>query len=124
MTPDMLYTNNTCRLRQVAGDDNLGATLAATSQAGFVTSQWLESTIAGTTTWIDVVYTQSFASIPDQWSTAGSGSIGLGTITGTVGIVNDQKKSSGAMSVMPSGTFFTIAMGAVGFVAGMGMIVL
>lgn len=116
--------NTTNRLRQAAGNDNLGATLAATSESAFVTSQWVESAIGDITTWVDVVYTQSFASIPDQWSTAGSGSIGLGTITGTVGIVEANKKTSGAMSVMPSGTCFTIAMGVVGFVAGMGMIVL
>ncbi|MCJ1339711.1 hypothetical protein MMC09_005001 [Bachmanniomyces sp. S44760] len=37
-----------------------------------------------------VVYTQTFATAPDQWTTSGAGSVGLGTLTGSVGAVKTQ----------------------------------
>jgi len=64
-----------------------GAAVVATdatldpSQYPSVTVQWFESTIAGTTTYVEITYTQTFASVPDQWPTAGAGSIGYGTLT-------------------------------------------
>lgn len=57
-----------------------GATLDP-SQYPSVTVQWFESTIAGTTTYVEITYTQTFASVPDQWPSAGVGSIGYGTLT-------------------------------------------
>lgn len=108
-------------LRQAAGNDNLGTTLDQATQAGTVTSEWVESTNSITTTWVEMVYTQTFASVVDQLTTAGAGNIGLGTITGTVGVV---KEKSGAHSVMPHGTLITVAIGALGVITGMGMIVL
>lgn len=36
-------------------------------------------------TQVAVVYTQTFAAVPDQWPGPSSGSVGLGTIQGTVG---------------------------------------
>ena len=47
-----------------------------------ITTQWVESTLGGTTTtWVEVIYTQTFAKVPDQWYTAGAGTIGYGTLT-------------------------------------------
>ncbi|KAL1304190.1 hypothetical protein AAFC00_000613 [Neodothiora populina] len=112
---------NILELRQAAGNDNLGATLDQPSQKPPVTTNWVESTNDITTTWVQVIYTQTFASAPGLMSTSGSGSIGLGTHTGTVGVV---KVKSGTIKVMPSGTFVTVALGFVGMVAGMGMIIL
>lgn len=39
----------------------------------------------GVMTQVQVVYTQLFSAVPDQWSSATPGSIGLGTITGKIG---------------------------------------
>jgi hypothetical protein len=69
-------------LRQ--GQANLGATQAAT-QYPSVTTQWVESTIASTTTWVEIIYTQTFASFPGQLPLPGAGSIGYGTLTATGG---------------------------------------
>lgn len=115
MTNQRLY-----RLRQAAGNDNLGTTVAAT-QAGTVTTNWVESEIGTSITYVEVIYTQTFASVPDQMATAGSGSIGLGTITGVVGVVKEKK--SGA-TVLAPGTFFTGSMAAIGVAVGMGAILL
>jgi hypothetical protein len=38
-----------------------------------------------------VVYTQTFPAIPDQWPSPAAGSIGLGTIVGTVGAVRSKR---------------------------------
>ena len=107
------------RLRQVGGNDNLGATLTQATQKNPVTTNWVESTNTLTTTWIEVIYTQTFASVVDQMTTAGAGSIGLGTHTGTVGVVK-----SGADNVLPKGSLLTVTLGAVGMMAGMGMLLL
>ncbi|TKA79656.1 hypothetical protein B0A55_03437 [Friedmanniomyces simplex] len=50
-------------------------------QYPIATTQWIESTIGDSTTYISVAYTQTFASVPDQWVTAGTGTIGYGTLT-------------------------------------------
>lgn len=42
--------------------------------------------------WPLVIYTQTFAAVPDQWSSPVAGTIGLGTIQGEVGIVKTISK--------------------------------
>ncbi|KAK5687316.1 hypothetical protein LTS10_001454 [Elasticomyces elasticus] len=66
--------------RQGAAVANPAATLNP-SQYPIATTQWLESTILGTTTYVSIAYTQTFAAVPDQLQTAGKGTIGLGTLT-------------------------------------------
>jgi len=46
-----------------------------------ITTQWVESTIGSSTTYVEIAYTQTFASVPDPWHTAGKGTIGYGTLT-------------------------------------------
>ncbi|KAF2087793.1 hypothetical protein K490DRAFT_65073 [Saccharata proteae CBS 121410] len=47
------------------------------------TTQWVEVTLTdGSTTWTPRVAVMTFAAVPDQLETAGSGAIGLGTLTG------------------------------------------
>jgi len=41
---------------------------------------------------VEVVYTQTFAPVPDQGVAPGVGSIGLGTIQGEIGVVKTKKK--------------------------------
>lgn len=109
------------RLRQAAATIALGATLDQATQAVAVTVNWFPTQVGSTVTYVQVSYTQTFASAPGLLTTAGSASIGLGTITGTVGVV---KERSGAMSVMPSGSLFTVAVAGLGMLAGMGMVML
>ena len=47
-------------------------------------------------TQVAIVYTQTFASVPDQWPGPSSGSIGLGTVQGTVGVTktNNDKRDA------------------------------
>ena len=40
---------------------------------------------------IPVLYTQTFALVPEQWEAAGVGSIGMGTIVGQVGKVKTKR---------------------------------
>lgn len=77
--------------------------------------------IGSSTTWVEVIYTQTFASVPEQWATAGSGTIGLGTITGEVGVVKDEKSGG---SVLAPGTLFTGSLAALGVAVGMGAMLL
>ncbi|KAF7512126.1 hypothetical protein GJ744_002288 [Endocarpon pusillum] len=41
---------------------------------------------------VQVVYSQAFEDVPDQWELPVAGSIGLGTIKGTVGVVKTNNK--------------------------------
>lgn len=41
---------------------------------------------------IQEVYTQTFAPTPDQWPAATQGAIGLGTLTGEVGVVKSKRE--------------------------------
>ncbi|KAK3113924.1 hypothetical protein LTR53_008291 [Teratosphaeriaceae sp. CCFEE 6253] len=50
-------------------------------QYPIATTQWFQSTILSSTTYISVVYTQTFENVPDQLPTAAKGSIGYGTLT-------------------------------------------
>ncbi|KAK5118910.1 hypothetical protein LTR62_000121 [Meristemomyces frigidus] len=67
--------------RQGAIVVNPAAGATAPVQYPSITTQWLESTILSTTTWISVVYTQQFSAVPDQLPTALPGQIGYGTLT-------------------------------------------
>ena len=46
------------------------------------------SVIGGVTKQVPIVYTQKFSSIPSQGPTPAKGEIGLGTLTGKIGVVN------------------------------------
>ncbi|KAI7235755.1 hypothetical protein KC331_g19234 [Hortaea werneckii] len=65
---------------------NLGVSFSQPSQAPIVTTHWFETTVpeAPFTTYVEVIYTQKFSSIPDQWPSAvGQGQIGYGTLKAT-----------------------------------------
>lgn len=68
---------SSCRIRQ---NVNAGTTLSQASQAPTITTQWVETMIGASTTWVEVIYTQLFSSVPDQWPSAKSGQIGYGTL--------------------------------------------
>ena len=75
------------------------AATQAASQYPTLTTDWVETTIGGAQTWVPLVYTQTFPSTYEVWPTAATGSIGLGTISGTVGAVRTtEPKWSGADS--------------------------
>ena len=52
-------------------------------------------------TYVEVIYTQTFAEVPAQGASAASGSVGLGTITGQVGVMHTTaaEKDSGVASL-------------------------
>ena len=98
----------------------MAATQAAT-QVNPVTAYWIASTwisAQSSEAWVEVTYTQTFATHPGKWTTAGAGSVGLGTHTGVVGVVKDTK-TAGADSVMAQGTLMTAVMGLAGVAVGM-----
>ncbi|KIX04467.1 uncharacterized protein Z518_05335 [Rhinocladiella mackenziei CBS 650.93] len=76
--------------RQVTGQ---GAAAAATeiSQISPITTYMVNEYQDGTPVQVPVVYTQTFAPVPDQWPSATAGEIGLGTIQGTIGVVKTKR---------------------------------
>ncbi|KAI5368019.1 Putative protein Kre1 [Septoria linicola] len=52
----------------------------AVTQAPAVTTLWMQSQIDSSVTYVEVVYTQTFASVVDQWPSPKSGEIGYGTL--------------------------------------------
>ena len=73
------------------------------------------SVVAGVTQQVPIVYTQKFSSIPSQGPTPASGAIGMGTLTGKIGVVNtaEAKKGSapGRAAALGFGGMAVIAMG-------------
>lgn len=91
ITPAPSVTENTVPLEE-ASEEALEAreivTEAATAQGsavtqvGSVTTYWPATYLAnGQVEYLPVTYTQTFASVPDQWASPSSGTIGLGTLT-------------------------------------------
>ena len=58
----------------------------------------MPTVIGGVTKQVPVVYTQVFSSVPSQGPTPIPGTIGLGTLTGTVGAVRTAQAKKGAAS--------------------------
>lgn len=56
-----------------------------------VTTYYANSYIGGSFVQVPIVYTQTFAFVPDQWAAPFSGEIGLGTIKGTIGVVKSKR---------------------------------
>lgn len=69
-----------------------GAALAATNPAVTAPTQMPSVTAYQMYDGVARVYTQTFPAVPDQWPSPSAGSIGLGTITGQVGVVKTQSK--------------------------------
>ncbi|KAG9821355.1 hypothetical protein KCU98_g17367, partial [Aureobasidium melanogenum] len=113
--------NVVLELRQ---DPNLLATKAAT-QVPATENYWIADhwdSAQSTEIWVQVFYTQTFPSAPGQLTTAGAGEIGLGTITGEIGVA---KAATGVgATVMPQGSLFTVCLGLAGVAAGMGVVLL
>ncbi|KIW40102.1 uncharacterized protein PV06_07333 [Exophiala oligosperma] len=76
--------------RQVTGQ---GPAVAATalSQISPITTYYANSMVDGSAVQVPVVYTQTFAPVPDQWPSPTAGEIGLGTIQGTIGVVHSKR---------------------------------
>ncbi|KAK4935109.1 hypothetical protein LTR10_023780 [Elasticomyces elasticus] len=95
-TPDIqilpvLDANIVPELKRQATGQNNGATTTAVTQISPVTTYLANSYIGGVATQVAVVYTQTFAAVPDQWPSYTAGSIGLGTLTGTIGVVKSKR---------------------------------
>ncbi|RVX75144.1 hypothetical protein B0A52_01421 [Exophiala mesophila] len=62
------------------------------SQVSPITTYQIDFARSGSVTQLTVVYTQTFNPIPDQWpSPTLTGSIGMGTITGQIGVVKTKR---------------------------------
>lgn len=50
------------------------------------------------TTWVQVIYTQTFAKVVSQGDAPGVGAVGMGTLTGEVGVLRtEQAKGMGSL---------------------------
>ncbi|KAJ9665674.1 hypothetical protein H2201_004158 [Coniosporium apollinis] len=60
----------------------------AAGPAPFITSWWAATVLPdGATTWVQLVFTQTYNVVPEQLPTPNKGVIGMGTLTGEVGVV-------------------------------------
>lgn len=66
------------------------------TQASPVTTVFEPTTINGVVTQVAVVYSQKFSSVPDQGPSPAAGSVGMGTLTGAVGVVKTDAVKAGA----------------------------
>ncbi|KIW64162.1 hypothetical protein PV04_09115 [Phialophora macrospora] len=65
---------------------------AGVSQISPITTYYINSEVApGSFAQVPIVYTQTFPPVPDQWPSPVAGTIGLGTIQGTVGQVRSKR---------------------------------
>ncbi|KAK4995761.1 hypothetical protein LTR60_007884 [Cryomyces antarcticus] len=62
-------------------------TINAATQVPPITTAWLPTKIGTQVTYLPVVYTQTFVGVPSQGAGPLAGSVGMGTLTGTVGAV-------------------------------------
>lgn len=80
------------------------------TQVDSVTTIWEPTrNDAGDVYYAPVTYTQKFADVPDQWPEPSSGSIGLGTLTGKIGVTKtiearDAAATKGALKARSEGT--------------------
>jgi Killer toxin-resistance protein 1 len=91
-------------LREIADNPAGAAQPAIPTQVSPVTTLMLWQTAApgAAPQQVQVVYTQVFASVPDQWEGPQQGEVGMGTIKGTVGVVktnnNDKRDARPTMA--------------------------
>lgn len=112
---------HTSRLRQ-ADVTAVGATLAEPTSTGFVTTEWLETTINGVPTYLPFAYTQTYASVPDQLPSAASGSIGLGDSSSAKATTAADKSSSAAARSSGKDAWVVAGLSLAGVVVGMGLL--
>lgn len=72
-----------------------GAPIAATNPAVSAPTQMSPVTAYSMYDGVIRTYTQTFAAVPVQWPSPSAGTIGLGTIQGTVGVVKTITKRDG-----------------------------
>lgn len=83
-----------------------GAAVAATNPAVTAPTQMPSVTNYQMYDGVARVYTQTFKAIPEQWPSPSAGSIGLGTITGQVGVVKTVSKRG--FDAVPTGAGYTL----------------
>ncbi|KAI9698658.1 MAG: hypothetical protein M1836_003768 [Candelina mexicana] len=84
------------------------------TQASPVTTIFEPTTINGVTTDVAVVYSQKFPSVPNQGPTPAAGSIGMGTLTGTVGAVKTQSASGATAGCEGTDRIWVLALCSLG----------
>ncbi|KAL1863556.1 hypothetical protein Plec18167_000650 [Paecilomyces lecythidis] len=82
------------------------------TQAGSVTTYWAQTVLPDDkVTYVPVTYTQTFADVPDQWPAPSSGSIGMGTLTGTIGETKAMKARSVSEGTLGQTPWIGMALG-------------
>ncbi|KAI9824995.1 MAG: hypothetical protein M1819_000624 [Sarea resinae] len=80
-------------LRAVMDNPNAAA---QPTQANPMTTMWVQTEISpGVTTYVSIIFSQTFASVPSQAPTAKAGAVGMGTLTGKIGVVKTESASAG-----------------------------
>ncbi|KAF2468774.1 uncharacterized protein BDR25DRAFT_315752 [Lindgomyces ingoldianus] len=87
-------------LREIVADPNAVqptsqplATAAAVEQLS-LTVQWVETVVNGVKTWVPVTATFKFEAVPSQAPGPGKGIVGMGTLTGVVGVTKTVKEGA------------------------------
>ncbi|KAL1987011.1 hypothetical protein VTN96DRAFT_5167 [Rasamsonia emersonii] len=85
---------------------NPGAAPATTAtQMNPTTTIWQETTLKdGEVVTAPVTYVQTFAKVPDQWPSPSSGSIGLGTLSGKIGVTSTITVEARSLKARSEGT--------------------
>lgn len=83
-----------------------GAAVAATNPAVTAPVQMPSVTAYEMYDGVQRVYTQTFQAVPQQWPSPSAGSIGLGTITGQVGVVKTSSKRG--IDAVPTAAGYTL----------------
>ncbi|KAJ9637722.1 hypothetical protein H2199_007213 [Coniosporium tulheliwenetii] len=66
----------------------------AAGPAPFITSWWAATVLPdGATTWVQLVFTQTYNVVPEQLPTPNKGVIGMGTLTGRLGLCERTKQT-------------------------------
>ena len=88
------------------------------AQVPSITTFYQQTVINGVSKQVAIVYTQKFSSVPSQGPTPQQGAIGLGTLTGKVGVVQTAEAKKGAASREGQAAIGTIAVGALFTIVG------
>ncbi|KAL8830069.1 MAG: hypothetical protein Q9191_001641 [Dirinaria sp. TL-2023a] len=107
-----------------AGVGGAGAVPAAAQpatnpgQVPSITTFYQQTVVNGVSKQVAIVYTQKFSSVPSEGPTPKQGEIGLGTLTGKVGVVRTAEAKKGAASKEGQAAIGTIALGALFTIVG------
>ncbi|KAL1969713.1 hypothetical protein VTN77DRAFT_8266 [Rasamsonia byssochlamydoides] len=104
VTPPPLPPQDDLKPREVV--QNPGAVQATSPTQMNPTTTFWEPTMLkdGSVVWAPVTYVQTFPAVPDQWPSPSSGSIGLGTLSGKIGVTSTITMEAHSLKARSEGT--------------------